>query len=360
MRVLVLWADHRSTNLGIRALATGAQELVRALWPDAEVDFQNYGPGAAPGPPRASTLAKAMVGVDRAYLTWLREYDVVLDTGSGDSFADIYGMRRLLEMAAVRRLAVRGGGVVMMAPQTVGPFTSWASRVVARRSLRGVRRVYARDEESLRFAQQLGIDARPATDMVFAIPRPPLQPSQDVLFNVSGLLWEPNPHVDHERYRDAAMAYCTWLLERGHRLTLLAHVLDSDNPDNDRPAVEALAARLDADVQTVVPTDLDHVRSVIATARLVVGSRMHACLNALSIGVPALPWAYSRKFAPLLAGLGWDLSLDLRTDSDVVERSKEITAEVLTTPPADRLATVRSIADERLGRLRDDLQESVG
>ena len=43
---------------------------------------------------------------------------------------------------------------------------------------------------------------------------------------------------------------------------------------------------------------------------------MHACLNALSVGTPAIPLAYSRKFEPLLADLGWRSVVDLRTSDD--------------------------------------------
>jgi colanic acid/amylovoran biosynthesis protein len=361
MRVLVLWADDRSTNLGVQALATGAGELVRSVWPEACVEFQSYGPGVAPSPPRASKLLAALAGADRSYARWLRGYDLVVDTGAGDSFADIYGPRRLLEMSALRRLAVRAGAAVILAPQTIGPFEARWSRVLARRSLKGVQRVYARDEISHDFTlRQLGIDAPVMTDVVFAIPRPEATVSRDVVFNVSGLLWQPNPHVDHERYRAEATAYCARALEQGYRVSLLAHVLDSDHADNDRPAVDALARRLATPVETLIPESLQDVRAMIGTARLVVGARMHACLNALSMGVPALPWAYSRKFAPLLDGLGWSLSLDLRSEADVAERSMEVTEQILEVPPVEGLARVRTIADERLGRLRDDLRETVG
>jgi colanic acid/amylovoran biosynthesis protein len=84
---------------------------------------------------------------------------------------------------------------------------------------------------------------------------------------------------------------------------------------------------------------------------------MHACLNALSVGVPALPWAYSRKFKPLLDGLGWTASLDLRTEQDVAERSKPITTAMLDTPPVEALAQLRAAADGRLESVRADLRE---
>jgi hypothetical protein len=47
----------------------------------------------------------------------------------------------------------------------------------------------------------------------------------------------------------------------------------------------------------VAPPDLDDARSIIAGSRVLVGARMHACLNALSTGVPAIAMSYSRKFA---------------------------------------------------------------
>ena len=46
---------------------------------------------------------------------------------------------------------------------------------------------------------------------------------------------------------------------------------------------------------------------------------MHACLNALSVGTPAIPLAYSRKFEPLLSDLGWSHTVDLRTTADPVD-----------------------------------------
>jgi colanic acid/amylovoran biosynthesis protein len=66
----------------------------------------------------------------------------------------------------------------------------------------------------------------------------------------------------------------------------------------------------------VIPEQLEDVRRTVASARVVIGSRMHACLNALSVGTPAVPLAYSRKFEPLLADLGWAHTVDLRTAAD--------------------------------------------
>ena len=150
------------------------------------------------------------------------------------------------------------------------------------------------------------------------------------MLNVSGLLWTPNPHVDHEAYRRTVRALCHGLADEGRSLALLAHVIDSPVADNDVPAIRELAAELGGDVEVVLPQDLDEVREVTASAAVVVGSRMHACLNALSTGTPAVPLAYSRKFDPLLRDLGWSHTVDLRTASAPVEETLALVEADLT------------------------------
>jgi colanic acid/amylovoran biosynthesis protein len=184
-----------------------------------------------------------------------------------------------------------------------------------------------RDSVSAAYLRSIG---RPAdvvtTDVVFALPVPEVQKSRDVVLNVSGLLWHPNPHVDSAAYRSTITDLIGRLLADGRRVTLLAHVLDSSNSiDNDSVALREIERAVDQDIEVCTPSGLDEVREVVASANVVIGARMHACLNALSVGTPAIPLAYSRKFAPLLGDLGWGHTIDLRTDSDPVERILDLT-----------------------------------
>ncbi len=319
MRVLVMWADDRSSNLGVRALAQGSAALVRRVHPDAEVVHVHYRSRTAPSPVGDwRPLVRARLDPRVPLRDWLAGFDLAVDTRAGDSFADIYGLRRLTTQSLLARLAHGVGVPVVLAPQTIGPFGSRRGRALARATLRHARVAMSRDRVSADAARSLG---RPvdvvSTDVVFALPRPTVPRTRDVLLNVSGLLWAPNPHVDHERYRTVVLDLARGLRQRGRRVGLLAHVLDSPVADNDVPAVHEVARLLDdGDVEVVVPTDLEDVRRATASAHLVVGSRMHACLNALSTGTPAVPLAYSRKFAPLLADLGWHRTVDLRAEDD--------------------------------------------
>lgn len=352
MRALVLWADDRSPNLGVRALAHGTAALLRRAYGEVTVDLQNFGRGAAPVPIAAWKQLLAEHVVPRHGLRdWLAGYDVVVDTRSGDSFADIYGLQRLVTMTAMADLAVRAGTPVVLGPQTVGPFGSRRGRAVARHTLRRARLVMARDHVSAAHASALG---RPAdvltTDVVFALDVPRVERTHDVLLNVSGLLWTPGPHVDPGHYRRTIETLLDGLAAAGREVTLLAHVLASRGSDDDVPVVRELGERRGLDV--VVPEDLDGVRQAVGAARVVVGSRMHACLNALSVGTPAVPLAYSRKFAPLLEGLGWTTTVDVRTADDPAGD----VLRLLETDLDAQVADVRARADELLLPAQDALR----
>lgn len=343
LRILVLWAEETSPNLGVAVLARGSRDLLRRVHPEAEFVFANYGarPPQIPwGRPRS--LLRERIQHRFGMLEYLRGFDLVWDTRSGDSFADIYGLDRHLTMSLVHEFAVQAGTPVAMAPQTVGPFTTRRGRAVGRRTLHRSTYVLARDPES---AQEAEAQGRPAdlvtADLVFAIDQPAPGRSRDVLFNVSGLLWRENPHVDAAAYRRTVRETIARLRADGREVSLLAHVLDSPNPDNDVPVVRELSAENDGQLEVVVPTGLDDVRSTIAGANVLIGSRMHACLNALSVGVPAVPLAYSRKFAPLLHSVGWEIGFDLRTDEPATLPGRIAAAVASTDAAAARDAAAR-------------------
>jgi len=219
---------------------------------------------------------------------------------------------------------------------------------MSRLSMHRARLVMARDPVSAQYAAQLGrpVDVL-STDVAFALPVPDVPQDRDVLLNVSGLLWAGGPHVDAHAYRQTVETLYRELTGQGRRVSLLAHVLPSHLTDNDVPALEALAASVGTDVEIVVPADLSDVRRVVAGARLVIGSRMHACLNALSVGTPALPLAYSRKFHPLLESLGWPHTVDLRSSPDAAGEILDL-VRLLDDAPAGQVDAVRQRARELL------------
>ena len=311
MKILVLWSDPEAPNLGVQALANGARLLAQASYPNADVEYATFG-----GSPEAYSLGARMclrdaTRVDPALRNQLIQYDLVLDTGAGDSFTDIYGHRRLATILYVRQAARRLGIPVVIAPQTIGPFRSRVARHLAARSLQSADLVLTRDSVSASLVHSWGIsNVVESSDLVFALGTEKPYGDHDIILNVSGLLWHENPHVNHVHYRASITTLVRGLQERGRRVTALPHVLSNSSVDDDSAILPDVATIAN---EVATPNDLREARAIIGGAQLVIGARMHACLNSLSQGVPAIPWAYSRKFTPLLADLGWANVVELQS-----------------------------------------------
>ncbi len=343
---LVLWADDRSANLGVRALGQGTAALIGSVWPGSQVTFHNYGSGTAPV--RVGSLRDSLrerVTGKAGLIPWLQQFDLIVDTRAGDSFSDIYGLERLSVMTLLADQVSRSGSPLVLGPQTVGPFSGVTSRAMARRSLRQADVVMTRDSLSASVAGSLGrAPDVVTTDVVFALPVPVVDKTKDVVLNVSGLLWQDSPHVPAETYRRVVTGIARRLVSEGRGVTLMPHVLDSPNADNDVAVLPQVVEMIGVDVDVAVPASLDEVRMIVASANLTIGSRMHACLNSLSVGTPAIPLAYSQKFAPLLDDLGWGHTIDLRSEVDPTPLVADLAAADLSAG----VATVRANADAAL------------
>ncbi|MCK6210815.1 polysaccharide pyruvyl transferase family protein [Georgenia sp. EYE_87] len=315
MKLLVMWAEPESPNFGVRALAEG----VAAGVPDGfEVTFASHATPLSSGSLSLKRLTYAAVSPVSATRKELRSYDLIIDVGEGDSFASIYGWKRFGKMTMSKIAARRSGTPYILAPQTLGPWRGHLSRALAKRATDGAVTVWARDHASRRRAESLGIrNVQLGSDLVFAIAPPRLagdQGMRDVLLNVSGLLWSVNPHVDSDSYREYVRTLVGGAIADGIRVTLLVHVASPGSRDDDMAAAVAVRSEFPT-VDVIAPTSLSSMRTEIARSRLVVGSRMHACLNAISVGVPTVALAYSDKFAPLFSDLGYGAVIDLRSGS---------------------------------------------
>lgn len=252
----------------------------------------------------------------------LLDADAVWDLSGGDSFSDLYGRRVLAATLAPKELALARRVPLVLLPQTYGPFRTPGARARARAVLGGARLAWARDARShAALAELLGARFEPdrhraGVDVAFLLePRAPERAELEVWLaeggpivglNVSGLV-HGDPRARQRfglraDYRAAVLALARRLLaESEARLLLVPHVHAPETAlESDARACRALAAELGAAGRgrvRVLSEELDERETKWVLGRLewFCGTRMHACIGALSSGTPAASLAYSLK-----------------------------------------------------------------
>lgn len=334
IRIGLLWHSLTSDNLGVGALTGGHLEILDGVaarlglrpryrvlgWADPRPPYFTR--------PDLEIAHLRMKDFVRPGGLWrlLRGSDIVLDIGAGDSFADIYGRKRILRMFAAQAMTLMAGRPLGFAPQTIGPFAPGPLRAVARRLLARAAVVASRDDLSTGFAREMGFRGPlvEATDVALRLPfeRPAPRPAGGkvrVGLNVSGLLFNGGYTRDNmfglkADYRALmAKAVDRFLARPEVELHLVGHVLSSAQPvEDDRAAALALAAGRPGVIVAPGFSGPSEAKSLIASMDFFAGARMHACIAAFSTGVPVLPMAYSRKFAGLFGTLGYSANADLK------------------------------------------------
>ncbi len=257
--------------------------------------------------------------------------DIVGDVRGGDSFSDIYGMGRFYHGFLMAWTVILVKGSMVQFPQTYGPYQSRVARALARYIFRRSSVVIARDEKSRQVAQEL-IGSRQlvwlSPDVAFSLEAirperievdPPLVgsiPSGVIGMNINGLMYNGGYTRDNMfglklDYRSMLPALITALLtDHLGELWLVPHTygppesVESD-PEACRKVRAALPEAIRGRVSIVtMEYDCHEIKGLIGQFDFFIGSRMHACIAALSQGVPCVGIAYSRKFEGVFDTVG--------------------------------------------------------
>lgn len=264
--------------------------------------------------------------------------DLVVNINAGDGFTDIYGLRRLVSEVYMTALAQVKDVPVVLAPQTIGPFTRRMSRAIAFAVLGGSEVIFSRDRLSSAVCESLGVSAtsQEVIDVAFSLPysapEGPHADNRDIGVNVSGLLYRGG--YDRRNYFGLSFDYADFihdsvrrLLARGNRVHLIAHVLgDSTSLEDDYSACEAVASRCPGAIVAPRFDDPIQAKSYIARMAFFTGARMHSTIAAFSSGVPVVPVGYSDKLGGLFDTLEYPYYLDARGSWSPESASRQLLA----------------------------------
>lgn len=362
----LLGVNHENSNYGVRVLLSGALESLAAASPNCIVRTVDY--GKMPTSCREDTSAGEKVvelinlrfswklflpnnifsllvfvlvvralpiGRSRAWVLglnpWLRkitEARLSLSLAGGDSFSDIYGLRRFFYVSLPQLLVLWLGQPLVLLPQTYGPFNTRISREVAAYIFKEARAIYSRDEAGVELINSVrkgkGVPVQTVPDLGFLMSSKPLperlvdelerwRKGRNVVgLNVSKLLYMGgytgrNMFGLREDYKELVDAVVSRLVSETEACVLLIpHVHGADDgEESERPLCRKLLSqyeRLHPGRVGFFDEDLNHrqIKGLIGHCDVFTGARMHACIGAVSQFVPTVALAYSDKFAGVM------------------------------------------------------------
>jgi polysaccharide pyruvyl transferase WcaK-like protein len=365
-KVYLLGASFDTGNMGVSALAESSIKCILQRWPKAQITI--YGGSRVGGRHLLNLNGKDVLIEKRAlrfckniflsnhfivlflYAVLLRlipaksfrkfcanrnenvrdiiEVDIVADITGGDSFSDLYGMRRFYFGFLIKWLMLMFRKPLVLLPQTYGPFNKKITRILAKHIIVNCKKVYSRDKQGLDqlkklsgksyrddkilMTADLGFVLDPAEVTGSDIDWINKQKSQNktvVGINVSGLLYNGGYTGDNMfglefDYRKGIKEIVEYfMINTNASIVLIPHVIPGkgyemeSDPDACRDVYNCLDSKFKSRV-LLIENKYSHseTKYIISKTDFFIGSRMHACIAAMSQCVPAIGLAYSRKF----------------------------------------------------------------
>jgi colanic acid/amylovoran biosynthesis protein len=291
-------------------------------------------------------LGKRMIARNFS-LSRVADADIVASMAGGDSFSDTYGFVRMLYVSLPQLLAIALGKKLIVLPQTIGPFKGFVAKTIAKTILRRAVLIYSRDHEGVEETRKLigssDTDGRVrfCYDVGFVLD--PVRPKNMVLqfdnlkekgrpvvgLNISGLLYmggylKSNMFGLKIDYKDLIADLIDFMIRKNDATVMLVpHVFGSDRESDSVVSQEVYSfLRKRYDGRLLIASgeyNQSEIKYVIGLCDFFIGSRMHACIAALSQNVPTVSIAYSSKFIGVMQTIG---VAELVADSRKLEKEE--------------------------------------
>lgn len=298
--------------------------------------IEDLGPEFAPALPASSSfkfearrgfrayqkIGHIKYGLDWSYLTEMipelfvrkfgvvshRHVRVVLDC-SGFAYGDQWPLKLLAHTVRHARVVRKSGGKYVLLPQAFGPFTTRKEQDLIRELIEQCDLIFPRDRASQRHL----IETFGESEKIILAPdfTATLQPTP--MSNVGNLGHNPaftvvpnykmfasGSSVDRETYFNTLLKGMRWGHQNQYDVFLLNH-----EGERDEAICDELAERsgIPATVFSGSITS-NQAKWIISRSHLMLSSRYHACVSALSQGVTAVGTSWSHKYQELYSDYG--------------------------------------------------------
>ena len=249
------------------------------------------------------------------------DLDAVLDI-SGFAFGDQHPAKRTIDFAAHVETWKSLGKKVVLLPQAFGPFENAELRAAFGRVVDHSDLICPRDQVSLdhivkHFGQRENVLLCPDITIGISGGHTTQSKSEDVLFVPNTRMLDKSDSAQVGRYIPLLQTCIRAVQQSKYRAKILLH-----DAAEDRNLVPRIQEALEQPIEVVRDPNPLSLKHTISQAALVVGSRFHSLVSALSSGVPVLATGWSHKYEMLLNDFGCPESVLALTASDDVLRAK--------------------------------------
>ncbi|RED65819.1 polysaccharide pyruvyl transferase family protein [Cohnella lupini] len=251
------------------------------------------------------------------------EVKTILDI-SGFSYSDQWGTESCTTMAKLTSNWRKEGKKIILMPQAFGPFNKKESQDAFKEIIENVDLIFARDSVSLEYIKKLAPNAqniREYPDFTnLLIGKKPFyfdeaQMESCIIPNYRMLDKAKKDIKDH--YLNFLITCIKYLIDKKLNPFILVH-----ESDRDYELVLEIEKKINKKIRVIREDDPVLIKGIIGNSKLVIGSRFHGLVSALSQGVPSLATGWSHKYNMLFKDYGVENYIlhNLSSEKDIIDK----------------------------------------
>ncbi|MCC5824640.1 polysaccharide pyruvyl transferase family protein [Alkalimonas sp.] len=278
-----------------------------------------------------SRLPKPLIRLFNRYgMVTERQVDAVLEA-SGFAYGDQWPLQFLQNTAReVERFAKAGKPFIFM-PQAFGPFESPASKAAMRQIIQHARLIFVRDAVSKQHLESC-VSPLPAhviqsPDFTIGLsPEPLARPAMPYAALIpNNKVISPYHHANAEQLKDDYLAAFVLAADQLHQAGYQVKLVNHEGKE-DAELCQHIQARAQY-AEVIEIEDPLAVKAYIGGASLVVSSRFHGAINALSQGVPCIATSWSHKYRQMMQDFGMaDYCIETLTPTSLEHSLRQLLA----------------------------------
>jgi len=253
--------------------------------------------------------------------------DFIADIQGGDSFSDIYGLPGFMLGTLPMLIALLLRKKLVLLPQTYGPYKNLVAKAIASYIVNHSFYSFSRDKKGLQFLQRAMHKGKTnfsfCPDVAFMLDpiipaKVDIQPELAerkkpiVGLNINGLMYNGGYTRNNMfglaiDYKKLVIDIVQLILSQNACVLLIPHTYGlMGNVNSDPSACDEIVKQIESDSLHILKGEYNQseIKSIIGSCDFFIGSRMHACIAALSQGIPAIGVAYSEKFIGVFDSVG--------------------------------------------------------